>query len=176
MTAQTFLWKFSLTIQMKKYLKNLSYILRHKWFVFLECYKEKIIWRGITHDLSKFLSSEFFAYAEFFYGKHKHRVEFYQGGEDIEFDKAWLKHIYKNPHHWQFWILREDEGRTKILEMPIKYRKEMLCDWRGAAKSQFGKDNTKEWYYKHKDKMRLAPKTREWIEKKLKKRNQAEKL
>ena len=54
---------------MNKYFKYFHYIIRHKWFVFLECYKEGIIWRGITHDLSKFLPSEFFPYANHFYGE-----------------------------------------------------------------------------------------------------------
>jgi len=37
-----------------RYLKYLKYLLRHKWFVMLECFKEGLFWLGLTHDLSKF--------------------------------------------------------------------------------------------------------------------------
>lgn len=42
----------------------------------------------------------------------------------------------------------------------------MLADWKGAGKAQ-GTPNTKAWYQKNKNKMQLAPKTRELIEKAL---------
>jgi len=44
------------------------YIIRHKWFVFLECGKRGLVWRGITHDLSKLRPSEWAPYADYFYG------------------------------------------------------------------------------------------------------------
>lgn len=163
---------------MKKYLRYLNYLLRHKWFVFLECCKEGIVWQGITHDLSKFLPSEFFPYMNHFYGgkeysdikKGRDETGYYKPTDtgDKTFDTAWLKHIHRNPHHWQWYVLPENGGRLKILEIPLKYRKEMLCDWEGAHKAQNTKGTTKDWYSKHKNKMQLAPKTREWIEKKLK--------
>ena len=49
---------------MNKYLKYLSYVLRHKWFVMLACFKVKLFWQGITHDLSKFLPDEFISLDE----------------------------------------------------------------------------------------------------------------
>lgn len=56
---------------MKKYFKYFNYVLRHRWYVFLECVKLGIIWRGIIHDLSKFLPSEFIPYANYFYGNKR---------------------------------------------------------------------------------------------------------
>jgi len=53
-----------------KYLKYLKYILKHKWYVMIECFKNGLIWRGLMHDLSKFLPSEFIPYANFFYGNN----------------------------------------------------------------------------------------------------------
>lgn len=38
-----------------KTFKYLSYIIRHKWFVFIAACKLGIPWRGITHDLSKLM-------------------------------------------------------------------------------------------------------------------------
>ena len=54
---------------MMVYFKYLSYVLRHRWFVFIECCKLGIPWRGLVHDLSKFIPSEFIPYARYFYGR-----------------------------------------------------------------------------------------------------------
>lgn len=54
---------------MIKYLKYLRYLLRHKWYVGIECFKRGLYWRGIIHDMSKFRPAEFIPYTNFFYGK-----------------------------------------------------------------------------------------------------------
>jgi hypothetical protein len=157
-----------------KHLKYLSYVLRHKWFVFVECYKLGILWRGIVHDLSKFLPSEWFPYVEYFYGdfgvknqcpakwteRESHQVK-------KNFDYAWLLHQKRNKHHWQWWLLQNDSDGLIILDMPLKYRKEMLADWIGAGIAITGKREVESWYLENKDKMRLHPDTREWIEEQL---------
>lgn len=51
--------------------------------------------------------------------------------------------------------------------MPDVYRREMLADWRGAGMAITGKDKTAEWYCKNRDKMKLHPETRKWIEDRL---------
>ena len=117
------------------YWKYLKYVIRHKWFVFLEC--------------CKFRPSEFIPYARYFYGNYPDYWEKIKGlcTQDIKqrFDKAWLLHIHRNPHHWQYWILREDNpvfiGKSKIIPMPVKYLKEMLADWHGAGQAINGKNN-----------------------------------
>ena len=154
-----------------KHLKYLSYVLRHKWFVFVECCKLGVPLRGILHDLSKLSPKEWLPYVNHFYGdKPSPR------GEDgsynplhvgDDFDYAWLSHQHHNKHHWQYWILRGDSGETKALPMPIRYAKEMLADWRGAGRAITGKDNTLEWYQKNKHKMVLHNLTRYWIESEL---------
>ena len=138
------------------YLKYLWYVIKHKWYVMIECFRVGLCWRGIIHDLSKLLPDEFIPYSIYFYGN---------GRNDKEFDKAWLVHQKRNPHHWQYWLLYEDEGALKTLDMPIKYRKEMIADWIVAGKTITGKDNTKKWYEIHKNKMLLHRNTRGWIEK-----------
>ena len=50
-----------------KLLKYLKYVIKHKWYTFVECCRLGIPWLGIIHDLSKFLPSELFTYAEWFY-------------------------------------------------------------------------------------------------------------
>ena len=161
---------------MPKYIKYLWYILRHKWFVFIECCKVEMIWLGLIHDWSKFRPSEFIPYARHFYGENrdeqikKEKVEGYDKSRDRQdgvFNKAWLYHIHRNKHHWQYWLLVQDEDKDVVLEMPNKYRKELLADWHGAGKAITGKNNTKEWYLKHKDKYQFHPDTRKWIERSL---------
>ena len=157
---------------MNKYLKYLYYILRHKWFVFLEFCKMGIPFLGIIHDWSKFRPSEFIPYAKYFYGDKKSDIKkgrdktgYYKPYDtgDNAFDFAWLLHQKRNKHHWQWWLLPTDEEGLKIFEMPKKYMKEMLADWQGAGRAQ-GTPDTGVWYMKNKDKMQLAPETREWIE------------
>lgn len=158
---------------MIKYIKYLSYVLRHKWFVFVECCKESIVWRGIFHDMSKLLPSEFIPYARFFYGKkaveRRDETGYYKPTDtgDKDFDFAWFLHQKRNRHHWQWWILPEDNGGVKVLPMPKKYLKEMVCDWKGAGKAQKSKSTCRKWYIANKDKMTLHPDSRSWIEKKL---------
>lgn len=149
---------------MKKYLKYFNYVLRHKWFVFVECLKFGLIWQGIVHDLSKFLPDELVPYANFFYGGDTRKDRFYTPSQGTyEFNIAWLKHLHRNPHHWQYYVLLEDNGDKFPIEIPIKYAKEMVCDWRGAGRAQ-GFNDASAWYLKNKDKMILGVGTRLFVE------------
>jgi len=144
---------------MTKYLNYFRYILIHKWHVFWACLGLGLpVWVALAHDLSKFLPDEFLPYAEFFYGK---------GGNQEAFDLAWLLHQRRNPHHWQYWTLLEDSGKVKLIEMPNRYKREMLADWRGAGKAINGKDDTANCYLKNRSKILLYPATRDWIEQQL---------
>jgi len=78
------------------------------------------------------------------------------------FDNAWLHHIHYGPHHWEYWILRGEP-----LEMPDRYRREMLADWRGAGLAINGFDDSAEFYKKKRDKIILHPSTREWVDEQL---------
>jgi len=179
--AFTSVWLFVVILNgwMKMQLKYLSYIIRHKWFVFLECSKRGYMWRGITHDMSKLLTREWGPYSFYFYGgslpsiTDKHGEErqallnskLYKEHVQHEFDFAWLQHIHRNDHHWQWWVLREDDGATKMIPMSHAARIEMLCDWIGAGWAQFGKQaNTAKWYMKNRENIKLHPITRSWIE------------
>ena len=53
---------------MNKHLKYMWYVIRHKYYVLIECFKVGLYWRGIMHDWSKFLPSELIPYANFFNG------------------------------------------------------------------------------------------------------------
>jgi hypothetical protein len=144
------------------YLKYLKYIILHKYFVFIECCKLGIPFRGLVHDLSKFLPNEFIAYARFFKGV-------YEGDRPSwvkeDYRLAWLHHQRRNKHHWQYWVPFKGEF-PGAFSMPLKYRKEMLADWKGAGKAQghCGKYECRDWYLDNRAKMILHPKTRYWIE------------
>jgi len=142
---------------MRKHLDYLKYVLRHKWFVAIQCFRHGLFLRAITHDLSKFRPSEWFPYVDYFYGSGKYPEKF---------DMAWLKHQHRNRHHWQWWILRQDDGGLFFFPMSKKDRLEMVCDWWGAGRAQGrgGWEHTWQWYEDNKEKIQLHPETREWVE------------
>lgn len=49
------------------------------------------------------------------------------------YDRAWLKHIHRNDHHWQHWLLQQDDGRKIALLPPTLAVDEMVADWLGAG-------------------------------------------
>src|SRR5437868_1583323 len=105
---------------MGKHWKYAVYLARHKWFVFVAGLRTKApLWRLIIHDWSKFLPCEWFPYVEYFYGE-KVRLQKEEWDDSRywplaqkyydAFDRAWIHHQHRNPHHWQHWVLREDSG------------------------------------------------------------------
>jgi hypothetical protein len=112
------------------------------------------------HDASKSDPDEYDAYDKYFYGKNRS----YQVVQD--FNYAWLMHQKKNPHHWQYWTLVQDNPKEGIiaLDMPYEYVIEMVCDWWAFS---WAKENLREifgWYDEHKDYMKLSDKTRKTVE------------
>lgn len=152
---------------MKRYWAYLRYVLRHKWFVGVaarELGGLGFALFSLRHDLSKLLPSEFVPYSRYFYepdGRPRQRRD---STGDSAFDWAWLLHQKRNRHHWQWYIVPLDDGGTKALPMPERYRLEMLADWVGAGLAQGYGRNTIGWYAKNRDKMVLHPETRAWVE------------
>lgn len=152
-------------------------VLKHKWYVFLAGIETSApIWNLIIHDWSKFTPSEFNAYAEFFFKNNegmtldetkKFRNEHPELTDPeirFAFLQAWLYHQRRNPHHWQFWILMQDEDPTMALKIPEKYVREMVADWAGAGRAYTGKWVVQEWYQKNKSKIQLHPESRILVE------------
>lgn len=137
---------------MKRHWSYFKYVIRHKWFVFLAGLMVKApIWRLIIHDWTKFLPSEWFPYAYTFYdsdGKSRYT-------ENPDFNRAWNFHQKRNKHHWQYWLLNHDDGRTTPIAMPEKYMLEMLADWMGAGRAINGRWEVKEWYLNNRNKIQL---------------------
>ena len=160
---------------MNKHLKYLRYIVLHKWYVFKAACRWGEPWLGFIHDWSKFLPDEWFPYTNYFYGTYPtldavllsaDTGAFPVTQEQVayEFDVAWLKHIHRNKHHWQWYVLREDEGAVKTLPMPEKYLIEMLADWVGAGRALGLKSDTQQWYAEHVGKMQLDSSSRAWLD------------
>lgn len=55
-----------------------------------------------AHDQSKNEPDEYEAYDAYFYGNNR-SYEVVQ-----RYQRAWLLHIHRNPHHWQHWVLIHD--------------------------------------------------------------------
>lgn len=150
---------------MSPYLRYLWYVIRHKWYVLKACWGAGLLWQGIIHDISKLRPSEFMPYAQHFYGpnaqERRDATGYYKPTDtgDAAFDFAWLLHQKRNRHHWQWWILPEDEGGMKVLPMPTRYWVEMVCDWQGAGLAQ-GKPDIRAWWEANNHKMQLHPETR----------------
>lgn len=144
---------------------HLKKICIHKYWVFYYCCKAGIPLQGIMHDLSKFSPTEFWE-----------SVKYYQGSsspidackKDKGWSAAWMHHKGRNKHHYEYWQDDFDHG-GKPLEMPMKYKKEMLCDYLGAGRAYYGKEFTYQkeyewWQAKSQKPLAMHPKDKEFIE------------
>jgi len=126
---------------MKKYIQYLLYLIKHKWYVFIECYKLGIVWQGITHDLSKFLLDEMIPYAKHFYGeKTKESKE--------QFLDSFRLLCKRNKHHWQYWC---DKSLSQPKDIENQYILKMMADWRAMGKTVGS--SPQEWYEENKNKI-----------------------
>ena len=113
-----------------------------------------------SHDYSKNESDEYEAYDAYFYGGNRS----YKVVQDFRY--AWLNHIHRNPHHWQYWVLINDdpdEGEI-ILDIPYNYIIEMICDWWAFSWNKRNLNKIFDWYEEHMDYMKLSDATRKTVE------------
>lgn len=121
------------------------------------------LWDASDHDKSKFEKFEYDAYDDYFYGGNRgYKVV-------LMFNYAWLHHIHKNPHHWQYWVLLEDDPESglpyKALEIPMSYILEMIADWWSFSWKDNDLGEILDWYDKQKNHILLHPKTKKLVEK-----------
>lgn len=140
--------------------RGYDWLCEHLPDVINECTNAR--WQTIfAHDQSKNEIDEYEAYDAYFYGNNRSYAVVQN------YNRAWLLHIHRNPHHWQHWVLINDDPKEGelVLEMPYDYIIEMICDWwsfswkNGELKEIFS------WYNEHSKYMKLAFKTRETVEK-----------
>ena len=123
-----------------------------------EAVKSMVEWQCTNaHDQSKYDKEEYDAYDKYFYGTKTKEVE-------KEFNYAWLHHIHQNLHHWQHWVLVNDDEGTYALEMPKEFVYEMICDWWSFSHKTGNLYEIFDWYKAHSKKMILHENTRKLVE------------
>lgn len=139
-------------------------ITQHKVKVTLLCFKMGLIRQGLLHDLSKYSWIEFSTGVRYFQGN---RSPIDAEKEEKGYSMGWLHHKGRNPHHWEYWIDRTF-GQIKVVEMPLCYVKESVCD-RIAACMIYQKENytdasAYEYFIRGTDRTLMNPKNAEKME------------
>lgn len=119
---------------------------------------------SLDHDATKYGSEEYDAYDAYFYGGNR------SSKVVNDFNIAWLHHIHNNPHHWQHWILVNDDAKegTVALEMPTNYIFEMIADWWTFSWRTGNLKEIFKWYADHKERIIFHKKTLREVERILK--------
>lgn len=143
-----------------KFVKLIKRIAIHKFWVAYYCFQLGLYWQGLTHDLSKFSWTEIRGALKY-WNDTKSSLAYEK--ELNGYSATFLHHRGRNPHHYEYWIHSLDEGGIPA-EMPLKYTKELICDYLAASKT-YGQDPREEyyWWLEHKDKLKIHPYTRKFI-------------
>lgn len=136
---------------LKKALKHIKLVSKHKWIVFKLCCKVGIPWRGFMHDWSKFSPTEFGESIKYYTGTHSPISD---ARKEKGYSNAWVHHVAKNKHHYQHWIDWNAKGPLPVI-IPYKYVAEMICDKIAAGIIYEGKNWTQsepiEYYTKERE-------------------------
>ncbi len=117
-------------------IKHFLTVSRHRRAVRRNCFKVGLYRQGLTHDLSKYSPSEFWAGARYFQGNRSPQA---REREVLGYSAAWLHHKGRNKHHFEYWTDFSD-GKKVYVEMPARYFAEMICDRIAASKIYKKKD------------------------------------
>ena len=124
-----------------KPLQHFKTITHHKILVMKNCFRMGLYWQGLTHDLSKYMPSEFLVGAKYYQGdRSPNNAE----REDIGYSSAWLHHKGRNKHHFEYWLDYSAAEGIGIVpaEMPLRFVVEMFADRVAASKIYNGKNYT----------------------------------
>ena len=156
----------SAMIDWRAHWEYISYLARHKLYVYREGRSLGLgRWQLLIHDWSKLLPSEWFGYVEW-----KRSQTLLEAGGTVQnnrgFGMPWFLHTHKRMHHHpQYWLYMDDRtGVVEPLEIPDRYRREMLADWRAAQMVRFGNRDVRPFYESNRDKYLMHPTTRAWLE------------
>ena len=125
---------------MSNFFGHLNTIMKHRRKVIEHCIKVGILYRGLTHDLSKYAPAEFFEGVRYFSGTRSPNE-----GERAKkgYSEAWMHHKGRNRHHFEYWTDYNPETKLMTpIKMPIVFVKEMFCDRVAASKVYQGKNYT----------------------------------
>ena len=154
-----------------KFFGHLHTINKHRWYVFCNCCRAGIPWRGLAHDLSKYSPTEFWESVKYYSGDRSPVLNC----KDINgVSFAWLHHKSLNKHHWEYWLDNFDNGEgpnhPRGIEMPYQYAVEMICDFIAAGQAYMGKKNWSPqaewdwWINVRRDHCIMHPATKKFIE------------
>ena len=111
-------------------------ITHHRHLVMLGCFRVGLIWRGLTHDLSKYTPTEFLTGVRYYQGSRSpNAAEREQKG----YSEAWMHHKGRNRHHFEYWTdLSLETLRYEPVAMPTVFLVEMVMDRIAACKTYQG--------------------------------------
>jgi hypothetical protein len=145
---------------MIKLFKHLMKIIKHKYYVCQACFKIGLYWKGIKHDISKFMPCELIPSVKYFQDTSSPiDAEKAEKG----YSMAWQHHKRANSHHWEYWLDYKD-GELVTIKIPLKDVYELVCDWIGAGRAynttKWTKDTPFEYWTKNQLKFHFHPDTR----------------
>ena len=147
---------------------HFSTITRHRNLVRKHCFQIGLYWQGLTHDLSKYSPEEFWTGVRYYQGNRSPNAA---ERETVGYSRAWLHHMGRNKHHYEYWIdisSHKEEGLVGN-KMPLRYVAEMVCDRIAACEVYKGKAYTSaaplEYYEYTKNYITIHPQTRALLEK-----------
>lgn len=151
-------------ITFRKVWLHFKTICKHRRWVMYYCRKCGITKRGLAHDLSKFSPKEFWTNVKYVTpGKSPIDTQ----KEEIGFSMAWLHHKAHNPHHYEFWMDRFDDG-CYVTRMPFEYAVEMLCDYLAAGRAyqgdKFSYTSEWNWWQKQRKIRNIHPDNRDFLD------------
>ena len=142
---------------LKKVIKHIILVLKHKWVVFKLCCRVGLVWRRLVHDISKFTPTEFFESAKYYVGTRSPVVE---ARKSKGYSNAYFHHMGRNMHHFKYW--QDMELPEVAIVIPYKYVVEMVCDNLAAGIVYNGKnwrqDTQYNYWQKHRKKVIANPK------------------
>ena len=107
------------------------------------------------HDDSRYDEEEFELYADRIIGDRP---------IDEKFQKAWIRHIQFNPHHWQHWTYYDENKNICHADMCKCYIVEMFCNHWSFFIADGNWDGIFDWYEKYNFGENLSEKTRKIYE------------
>ncbi len=116
------------------FLGHLKTINSHRKMVRQGCFRVGLYFQGLTHDLSKYMPSEFLVGVKYYQGfRSPNTAE----REAIGYSSAWLHHKGRNKHHYEYWMDYSSVAGKGIIpaRMPRRYLVEMFMDRVAASKN-----------------------------------------
>lgn len=145
--------------------KHLHTINKHRFYVFLSCFRCGIPFRGLVHDLSKYSPAEFFPSARHYNGKKSPIGE--ERKEEGGYSSVFIHHTRKNRHHYEYWV-DVTTGDIVLCPIPYVFALEMCCDMISASKVYNGKDFTRDkplaFFEKTKDRSMMHSQSKQFVE------------